>query len=206
MGQYPVLGTVPLYLRASLLFPYTEGLKFQQAVVTKLGDAGFGEVFRNPPANSQQVMHPEKYFNGVTAVDVKLPAVPEASRYREIADATVGEFDHAILLEQYGEKQTAGALAEHWRGGKMKLFEDKKDKRVVLAYASVWDDPENARKVFAGYKRVLDGKWKKVSYVQKSEKRLEGVGDDGAFVVELDGTRVTSLEGMPVSGPAAKLN
>jgi hypothetical protein len=206
MGQYPVLGAVPLYLRASLLFPYTEGLRFQQAVVTKLGDAGFSEVFRNPPANSQQVMHPDKYFEGVIAADPKLPAVPDAGRYREIADATVGEFDHAILLEQYGDKQTAGPLAEHWRGGKMKLFEDKKDKRVVLAYASVWDSEENAQKVFAGYKRVLDGKWKKVSYVQNSEKRLEGVGDDGAFVVELDGTRVTSIEGLPLRARSAKLN
>jgi hypothetical protein len=197
MSQYPVLGTVPLYLRQSLMFPYTEGLRFQQAVVTKLGEAGFAEVFRKPPANSQQIMHPEKYFDGVTAAEAKLPAVPNAARYREIADATVGEFDHAVLLEQYADKETARPLAEHWRGGKMKLFEDKKDKRVVLAYASVWDTEENARKVFAGYKRVLDGKWKKVSYVQQSGTRLEGVGDDGAFVVELDGTRLSSVEGLP---------
>jgi hypothetical protein len=203
LGQYPVLGTVPLYLRQSLMFPYTEGLRFQQAVVTKLGDAGFSEVFRNPPANSQQIMHPEKYFDHVAAADAPLPAVPDAGRYREIADATVGEFDHAVLLEQYADKETAGPLAEHWRGGKMKLFEDKKDKRVVLAYASVWDTPENARKVFAAYKRVLNGKWKKVSYVQQSETRLQGAGDDGAFVVQLEGTRVSSLEGLPGSG---KLN
>ncbi|HET8548585.1 MAG TPA: hypothetical protein VFL57_11300 [Bryobacteraceae bacterium] len=206
MGQYPILGTVPLYLRASLLFPYTEGLRFQQAVVAKLGEAGFTEVFRNPPANSQQIMHPEKYFAGVTAVEPKLPAVPDAGRYREIADATVGEFDHAILLEQYGDKDTARPLAEHWRGGKIRLFEDKKDKRVVLAYASLWDSEENARKVFAGYKRVLEGKWKKVSFIQNSGSRLEGVADDGVFVTELDGRRVISVEGLPIAARSAKLN
>jgi hypothetical protein len=199
LGQYPVLGKVPLYLRASLLFPYVEGLRFQQALVAKLGDVAFTEVFRKPPANSQQVMHPEKYFTGVSAVEPRLPAIPDSGRYREIADATVGEFDHAILLEQYSDKEQARPLAEHWRGGRMKLFEDKKDKRVVMAYASEWDTAENARKIFAGYKRVLDGKWKRVSYVQNSDTRLEGIGDDGAFVVELDGTRVTSVEGLPAA-------
>jgi hypothetical protein len=213
MTQYPVLGKVPLYLRASLLFPYVDGLRFQQAVVAKLGDAAFAEVFRRPPSNSQQVMHPEKYFERAEAIDVKLPSVPDVGRYREIADATVGEFDHAILIEQYGSKDEARPLAEHWRGGKMKLFEDKKDKRVVLAYGSQWDTPENARRMFTSYKRVLDGKWKKVSYVQNSETRLEGTGDDGSFMVELDGARLTSIEGLPVaesraagSAPADKLN
>lgn len=204
-GQFPVLGKVPLYLRASLLFPYAEGLRFQQAAVARLGDTAFAEVFRKPPANSQQVMHPEKYFDGIAAADARLPALPGSGRYREIADATVGEFDHAILFEQYVDKEHSRPLAEHWRGGRMKLFEDKKDKRVVMTYASVWDTSENARKVFAGYKRVLDGKWKRTSYVQNSDNRLEGVGDEGAFIVELDGLRVTSIEGLPVGAarPAA---
>ena len=36
-SQYPVLAASPLYMRASLLFPYMAGLKFQQAVIEKLG-------------------------------------------------------------------------------------------------------------------------------------------------------------------------
>src|SRR4051794_24503592 len=70
LDQYPVLSNTPLYLRASLLFPYMQGLRFQQAVQLKLGKAGFSEVFRNPPANSQQILHPEKYLTGLRAVDV----------------------------------------------------------------------------------------------------------------------------------------
>ena len=196
-AQYPVLGGAPLYLRASLLFPYTAGLKFQQAVLREKGDAAFTEVFRNPPATSQHVMHPEKYFAGVAPLEPKLPAVPGADRYKEIADATVGEFDHQVLIEQYAGREAADKQAHHWRGGSLRLLEDKKDKKVAMVYASEWASPEAAREMFGLYRKVLSGKWKKVSFTQDGADTLAGSGDDGVFLVRLEGTRVSSVEGLP---------
>ena len=45
-GQFPVYDKAPLYLRETLLFPYTQGMLFQHAVVEKLDKAAFTEVFR----------------------------------------------------------------------------------------------------------------------------------------------------------------
>src|ERR1035441_6961178 len=64
-GQYPVFDKSPLYLRQSLVFPYTKGMLFQHAVFERDGQNGFGEVFPKPPASTQQILHPEKYFSGV---------------------------------------------------------------------------------------------------------------------------------------------
>src|SRR5438552_15647735 len=57
-SQYPVFNSVPLYLRETLVFPYTEGGKFLNAVYSKMGKAAFAEVFRHPPNSSQQILHP----------------------------------------------------------------------------------------------------------------------------------------------------
>src|ERR1700729_4129824 len=55
-GQYPVFENQPLYLRATLVFPYTKGMLFQNAVFQRDGRQGFGEVFDHAPVSTQQVM------------------------------------------------------------------------------------------------------------------------------------------------------
>ena len=65
-SQYPVFAKAPLYLRESLVFPYTTGMLFQNAIYEKLGKESFTEVFRRPPQSTQQIIHPEKYLDHVS--------------------------------------------------------------------------------------------------------------------------------------------
>ena len=44
-GQYPVFDNSPLYLRLSLVFPYTKGMLFQNALYQRDSQYGFAEVF-----------------------------------------------------------------------------------------------------------------------------------------------------------------
>ena len=195
-GQYPVFDRAPLYLRETLLFPYTQGMLFQHAVVEKLGTSGFSEVFRRPPATTQQILHPEKYFAGAKPPQPPLPELESRRAYRNFSDGEVGELDHAILLRQYaGEKQSA-EISPAWKGGYYRLLENKSDKRLVLAYASEWDSPEAAGAFFRLYRKVLRGKWKTFAADSESENSLAGRGDDGCFLLRREGARVTSLEGM----------
>ena len=66
-GQYPVFENEPLYLRITLVFPYTNGMLFQNAVTERDAKEAFGEVFENAPVSTQQVLHPDKYFCGSDA-------------------------------------------------------------------------------------------------------------------------------------------
>ena len=55
----PVLARAPLLLQESLLFPYSEGLGFEQAVLVKGGkEAAFAGVLANPPSSSFEILHP----------------------------------------------------------------------------------------------------------------------------------------------------
>jgi hypothetical protein len=203
--QFPVLSSAPLYIRASLLFPYTEGLRFNHIVIRKEGQAGLSRVFRDPPLSSQQIMHPEIYLAGTKPLDVALPKLPKERDWKMLVSGTLGEFDHSVMIEQYLDKESANTIARNWRGGSAAVVEQKSDKRPVLLYASEWDTPENARRMFDAYRSVLKGKWKEMHIVTDTPESITGSGDDGDFRVWVAGTKLSSVEGLPPA-VGAKLN
>jgi hypothetical protein len=196
-SEYPVFEHAPLYLRESLIFPYTYGLLFQQALYKKLGKEGFSRPFRVPPVSTQQILHPQLYFDRAQPVKPALPRIADRHSYRSVADGTMGEFDHQVLIWQFTGKKKAERLAPHWRGGAFRLYERKKDKRPLLAYASAWDTPAAAREYFDVYRAAMHQKWKSIQIAHEGPASIEGSGDSGGFILRLVGTTVTSLEGIP---------
>jgi hypothetical protein len=199
--DFPVFTQAPLYIRESLTFPYTEGMRFQDAVFRELGAAAFDRVFRDPPRSTQHIMHPETYLEGRMPAK---PAVPrleaavgkEAGHFRVLADGDVGEFDYGVLLRQYIGETEGRQAATHWRGGVYRLYEHKQAKYPVLAHSSEWDSPEAARTFFELYQRVLRGKWKKLEIATSSPGEVTGSGDNGRFSLRLEGVTVHSIEGI----------
>jgi len=204
-SQYPVFNSVPLYLRETLVFPYTEGGKFQNAVYAKMGKAAFAEVFRHPPDSSQQILHPAKYFDHIEPTHPAFPAVAPGKGYKDLSEGMLGELDHAILIRQYGTSQEASAIAPHWKGGRYSLVENKSQARVILRYVSEWDSAEIAGNFFRFYGQVLRKKWKKMAITAEKVDTISGTGDDGYFVVRQFGAVVSSVEGM-ASPDQAKSN
>lgn len=203
--DFPVFSQAPLYIRESLTFPYTEGMRFQDAVFREMGPGAFEHVFRDPPRSTQHIMHPQTYLSGVMPAKVALPrlevsAGSEARHFRILADGDVGEFDYGVLLRQYIGESEGREAAAHWRGGVYRLYEHKKEKYPVLAHSSAWDSPEAARTFFELYQRVLRAKWKRLEITSSSstssEGKVTGIGDNGRFSLRLDGVTVHSIEGI----------
>ena len=195
-GEFPVFEGSPLYIRTTLIFPYSAGMMFQQAAVDKEGKEAFAVVFRRPPISTQQILHPDKYFAGVKPALPDLPKPADTRGYKGLIGGTFGELDHQVLLEQFAGKATAENLAPHWRGGQYELMENRKKKRVILLYASQWDTARAARLYFLAYRKALAGKWKKMEVTSETADTLKGHGDDGDFLLKLDGAVVTSMEGL----------
>lgn len=195
-SQYPVLAKAPLYIRASLLFPYKEGFRFQHALIQKLGEAAFTRIFKEAPLSTQQVLHPESYLAGVRPTDPALPELANAINYKDLTRSTVGEFDHSILLEQYVGKEQSAGLAPKWRGGSLGLVEHKSQKHIVLLYASEWQDEASARSFFEAYQQVLTKKNKDTRVDTRSANQFTGTTPGGVFHVSLHGAHVAAVEGM----------
>ena len=195
-GDFPVYDSAPLYMRLTLLFPYSKGMLFQNAVFERDGQEGFAEVFRRAPVSSQQIIHPEDYFSNVKPTQPDLPDIHLPRGYKGLVGGTLGELDHAVLLEQFLGKEQAEEIAPHWRGCNFELRENKKAGRVVLLYAAEWDSEESGRRYFAAYREALEKKWKKMSVASETADFVTGTGDDGRFELRRKGAIVTSVEGL----------
>ena len=195
-SQFPVFDSSPLYLRMTLVFPYTKGMLFQHAVFERNGQAGFAELFQKPPVSTQQILHPDKYFAGLKPTEPALPEPKLAKEYKGLVGGTLGELDHHVMLEQYSSKEEADELAPHWRGCTFNLMESKKAERVVLLYAVEWDTEDAARQYFVAYRRQLEKKWKKTTIAAERPDSIDGMGDNGKFELRRAGRIVTSVEGL----------
>jgi hypothetical protein len=200
-SEFPVFTNAPLYLRESLVFPYNQGMRFQDALFHKHGQPSFDEVFSRPPVSTQQILHPDEYVAGRKPTEPEPPSLAtelgkDARQFRVLAEGSLGEFDHSVLLRQYLTEKEGTQASSHWRGGSYRLLEHKRDKYPVLAYGSDWDSPDSARTFFLLYQRVLKGKWKKMDVSAHTESEVSGRGDSGRFHLRLSGSAVQSIEGL----------
>jgi hypothetical protein len=197
-ADFPVFAKEPLYLRESLVFPYDEGMKFQDAVYKKLGKKSFDEIFNRPPRSTQQILHPIDYIEDEKPEDPDPPTLDKSiiKEFRVLNDGSVGELDHSMLLRQFVSDRDGRDCARQWRGGAFRLYEHKRDKYTVLTYASEWSSREGARQFFTLYQRVMKGKWKQMNVTERTPDHVYGTGDSGKFRLDISGTSVTFIEGL----------
>jgi hypothetical protein len=161
MDKDPNLAKAPPFVRDELLFPYLEGAKFTQKVLKANGSwADFQKVFKNPPASTQQILHPDLYFQQVKPEQVDLPhlksAIPRG--YLQLDENVVGEFALGEVLKQFVGPGDAEELAPMWRGDRYALFEDKDTKQTILVVLLVLDSESDASSFFTVYSQALKNK------------------------------------------------
>jgi hypothetical protein len=155
------LEAMPPILQESLLFPYTSGLAFVQAL--QLG--GWDKVngaFANPPASTEQVLHPEKYAMGEEPLDVTLPgdlAAKMGAGWKVGLEDTFGEFQLRVWLEQ-AKAANGGASATDaaagWGGDRIVLL-DGPSGAEAIALKTAWDTPADATEFAAAAENVVAG-------------------------------------------------
>jgi hypothetical protein len=161
MDKDPNLAKAPPFVRDELLFPYLEGAKFTQKVLKAEGSwADFQKVFKNPPASTQQILHPDLYFQHVKPEQVDLPhlksAIPRG--YVQLDENVVGEFALGEVLKQFLGPGDAEEVAPMWRGDRYALFEDKDTKQTILVVLLALDSESDASSFFTAYSQALKNK------------------------------------------------
>ena len=164
-----VFKDAPIFLRESLTFPYSYGLKFEVKLLEKGGkQQAFDGVLENPPHTTRQIMQPETYLSGE-----QIPAMPVVEFKHDFKDyikfdiGAMGEFDVAVLIEQYAGKKLSDQLYPAWRGGYYYAARPKHDSAAPLGllYVSRWSTPEKASEFAEIYARSLAKRYKKVGAV-----------------------------------------
>jgi hypothetical protein len=204
----------PLYMKEALTFPYRYGLDFIAALELKGGkEKAFADLFRNPPRTTRQIMEPKTYLAGEQLEPMQVPDFRQAFKnYDRFDVGAVGEFDVAILIDQYGGTQLSDKMYPHWRGGYYYAVRPKGDLSapIALLYASRWSTPEKAANFAAIYASAVSKRYLKVSDEQVDGKEpaiktesldhLTGkrawLTEDGPVVIDVQGDTVVVTESL----------
>jgi hypothetical protein len=164
----------PIYMKEALTFPYRYGIDFIADLLIKGGkDKAFADLFRNPPRTTRQIMEPQTYLSGEHLEPMNVPDFRQVFKSYERFDVgAVGEFDVAVLIDQYAGTQISNNLYPHWRGGYYYAVRPKGNPATPLGllYASRWSSPEKAANFAAIYASALSKRYLHVQDVLETGK------------------------------------
>jgi hypothetical protein len=170
----PEFKNAPIFLQEELTFPYRYGLDFETELLRAGGkEKAFASTFHNPPRTTRQIMEPKTYLSGESLEPMRLPDFQrDFKNYERFDVGAMGEFDVAILVDQYAGAEASRNLYPDWRGGYYYAAQPKGDSSAPLAllYVSRWSSPEKASAFAAVYAQSLAKRYKHVHEVANDDK------------------------------------
>jgi hypothetical protein len=158
-------------------------------------------------------MEPGVYLSGE-----KLPPMPlldfkkDFKAYDKFDVGAVGEFDAALLIDQYAGPETSKRLYPHWRGGYYYAVRPKGDASASLGlmYLSRWSNPEKASEFAYVYAKGLKSRYTRAHDTgdeAKSDKPAQVIietltgkhsylTEEGPVVIEVKGNMVLISESL----------
>jgi hypothetical protein len=204
----------PLYIKEALTFPYRYGLDFETELLTRIGkEKAYAGTFKNPPRSTREIMEPAVYLSGE-----KLPPMPLADFKKDFKDydkfdvGAVGEFDAALLIDQYAGAEVSKSLYPHWRGGYYYAVRPKGDSSAPLGvmYLSRWSNGQKASEFAFIYANGLKDRYTHVREVGEEKKTAKPANytvetltgthsyltEEGPIVIEINGDMVLVSESL----------
>lgn len=150
---------VPESIKALLIFPYTSGLRFTHALLTRGGYPEVDRAYARVPSTTREILHPQEY---VTRSFV--PSIPEANELAGapagvVAEYTdvLGEFGISALFRGVAQTKDRGtAAAAGWLGDRVGVFPAQQGVRVI-SWLTRWESESDAREFAVLYREYLGG-------------------------------------------------
>jgi hypothetical protein len=210
----PVLARAPLLLQQSLLFPYREGLNFEQVLLQDKGtQAAFAGALDRPPSTSYEIMNPRAYEKGKTGTLLHMPDIHPLidAQYEPYDVGAMGELDVRMLTELLGGKAVGASMAGQWDGGLYYAAQNKSamtpeqkasTASVSIFYLSQWKTESAAEQFAVLYADSLN---KKYDSVKRDEAESSQPGEqvfnteEGPVLIERQGKLVFLSESFDLS-------
>ncbi len=189
-GDSPILARAPLLLSESLLFPYRDGLSFEQDVWMDQGQAAaFTGALDRPPSSTWEIINPREYEKGHHAPVPLLPDIhPLVDKlYRPYDIGQVGQLDVQILTGLFGGEDAARDLTPAWAGGiywagqlrsAATPAQQSTTASIAFFYLSAWTNAASARAFAHLYADELGRKYSGLK--PDTGRRKEAPASDGS--------------------------
>lgn len=146
----PVYSSAPLVLQETLIFPYLSGAEFVKNY--KVHDPK-GIIYNDMPVSTEQILHEYAYF-GKRDAPTPVTIVPTGA-VRPSYSNDLGEFETRLFLYQHlNNQEDATRGAAGWDGDRYIVFDTPAG--AGLAWATVWDTPNDAADFYTLMQRVRD--------------------------------------------------
>jgi len=192
----------PIFMKEALTFPYRYGVEFEAQLLRTLGkEKAFAATFETPPQTSREIMEPKTYVAGEHLAPLPLPDFKHILKdYDRFDVGAIGEFDVAVLAEQYAGEEVSNQTYPNWRGGYYYSVHSKGNPSAPLGlvFVSKWASAKSAAQFAAIYARGIQQRYKRVETPPNSDlpsdlKNLQSLGGDHAWNTE-DGAVVIALK------------
>ena len=193
-----VFNDAPIFLRESLTFPYSYGMDFVIKLLQKGGKSkAFAGILANPPHTTRQIMQPETYLSGEKIEPMSVPDFKHDFKdYQKFDIGAMGEFDVAVLVEQYADKRISKQMYPEWRGGYYYAAKSRTNPSgpLALLYVSRWSNPVTAAQFAGIYAHSLRLRYKKVAVIGDPADAEQKPPDKDASPPPLQGRHSWSTE------------
>jgi hypothetical protein len=171
------------------------------------------KAFTKLPQSTEQILHPEKYFTYEGPVKVTLPNFMGAlgPGWKRIDNDVSGEWGYYLVLDEFLKNAAESKrAAAGWGGDRFAIYEGPQKSGMFLAQVTAWDTVADAQEFFDAYSKRTVKRFGDVSAFQPDtsddeNKRGEWKAPAGNGVIELRGSRVVILEGIPAKANANTL-
>jgi hypothetical protein len=181
----------------------------QQPPVGLLGELSFG--FANPQDAGPQSATRKSQSRRQRGVQIPIPGTRPAPETRNLApylwrridDDVNGEWSYFLILDQFLNAASESKRASAgWAGDRYTIYEKPSTGQVLLVQVSQWDTENDAEEFFKAYVKRTALRYPGMAPLQEN-LRNQNIRRwrmrDGDVVIELRGSRVIMLEGMPSS-------
>jgi hypothetical protein len=193
----PMLKKAPPFIKDSLMFPYFSGLRFSMSVLRIGGWGGFDAIFARPPANTQQIIHPDLYRADKVPAPLKvdLPGGVPGAGWNKLEENAMGEFGWKEVVKQFLGEERANKVASGWDGDDYATFEQKDSKRLMLFARVRFNSSELASSFFDTYREAWEKKYAEHMTVSSSKESLEMKTPSGNVFLRCEAKDCITLEG-----------
>jgi hypothetical protein len=201
----------PPLLIETFSFRYRDGVRFVEEVRRKSGARGLNELFTRPPVSSEQILHPEKYFQGESPREIGLDeGAFNSSGWRLVTSTPLGEIGVRGLLMAGATERDATSASAGWGGDRAFLFERAGGGAAsssLFVWKTLWDKPADAEEFFRAYNETEKTR---AGGAQQSASQTEGALSQTVWraagrlvIVRREGDAVIIIRGAEADAPAA---
>ncbi len=171
-GVADELEKIPRFMLESMVSTYLKGMAFVFEI-QQLGWNKVEELYSNPPASTEQILHPDKWVKNERPITIAFPELTKDdlfARWRMLESNTLGELQWRTVFAENSLQSIGASAADGWNGDRYAVLEHSGNSQLLLLLWTAWDTEDDATEFHEAYKRLLEIKYDGVDEFTRVER------------------------------------